>query len=474
MQQTHFFIFDCHYLVRFPHSLLLWRKSFSFFAKFLYMAKFTKTFKDFQLIPITKIKAQGKQFLLMNPSTLKYESISSINNLIRGLNLLGLATLVVGGNDTYQQSFLDFKAKITGDQLRIMQSWNSSIHFCQWVLNLAGNSFNNEIPQEVGRLRRLEVLELSNNSINGEIHSNLSSCSKLRVLHIRSKPANWRNTGFACLTGSIPPSLGNLSSLETLALGKNGLNGVILIPESLGQLTNLSFFSIAANAISGIVPVSIFNLSKITSFDIGENKIQGTLPFDLGITMPYIEFFSVRQNQISGQFPLSISNASNLVLLQVPLNQLNENLPSFEKLHKLSRFLIGSNHFGNGGPSDFNFLCSLTNTTKLEYLELSENNFGGELPKCIGNLTMLAQLALESNNLQGNIPSSIGKCKSLVGLDLSYNNLGRSIPTEIIGLSSLSIEVALSSNYLTGVLPVEVGNLKSLGGLLSLSTEIIS
>ncbi|MBA0870032.1 hypothetical protein Goshw_006827, partial [Gossypium schwendimanii] len=134
---------------------------------------------------------------------------------LQGLNLLRLATAspLVRGNDTDQQALLQFKAKITGDQLNIMKSWNSSIHFCQWIgvtcgrkharvtelklrvlklsgslspyignlsflreLDLAGNSFYNQIPREIGGLRRLEALDLTSNSISGEIPSNLSAC----------------------------------------------------------------------------------------------------------------------------------------------------------------------------------------------------------------------------------------------------------------------------------------------------------
>ncbi|KAE8732894.1 Detected protein of unknown function [Hibiscus syriacus] len=339
-----------------------------------------------------------------------------------GLNLLGLATAspVVRANGTDQQALLQFKAKITGDQLKIMESWNSSIHFCQWrgvtcgrkhqrvtklelqhlelsgslspfignlsflrELSLAGNSFYNEIPQQIGRLRRLEKLDLTNNSISG-----LLSNMKYLVLYNNS------------LRGSIPPSLGNLSSLEILALLMNGLTGTI--PESLGQLANLSGFSIAGNAISGIVPVTMFNLSNIRDFDIGGNKIQGTLPSDLAINMPYIEFFSITRNQISGQIPVSISNASNL----------------------------------------------------------GQNYLSGPIPFDIGRLQKL-QIFLTDRN----IPSNLGKCQNLLRLSLSHNNLSGPIPPQVIGLSSLSIGLDLSSNFLTDELPFEVGKLKNLGVL---------
>ncbi|KAL4290264.1 hypothetical protein GQ457_14G025710 [Hibiscus cannabinus] len=51
--------------------------------------------------------------------------------LLACIDLLGLATgaPVVRGNDTDQRALLQFKAKITGDRLGVMESWNSSIHF---------------------------------------------------------------------------------------------------------------------------------------------------------------------------------------------------------------------------------------------------------------------------------------------------------------------------------------------------------
>ena len=104
-------------------------------------------------------------------------------------------TFVVGENSEIDQlALLEFKAKISEDPLRVMSSWNDSIHFCQWQgvscgrrhqrvimldlqsLNLVGsisphvgnfsflrkltpqnNSFYNEIPPEIGRLHRFVI-----------------------------------------------------------------------------------------------------------------------------------------------------------------------------------------------------------------------------------------------------------------------------------------------------------------------------
>ncbi|TYJ38835.1 hypothetical protein E1A91_A04G021000v1, partial [Gossypium mustelinum] len=430
---------------------------------------------------------------------------------------LAKAALAVRGNDTDQQALLQFKAKITGDELRVMESWNSSIHFCQWhgvtcgrkhqrvtklelqylklsgslspyignlsflkELNLVGNSFYNQIPQEIGYLRRLETLELINNSISGEIPSNLSACSKLALVDMRGNqltgeiPAslsllsNLKLLRFSnnSLRGSIPPSLGNLSSLQVFAFAMNGLTGII--PEALGKLTNLSLFTISSNAISGIVPLAMFNLSNIGVFDIGLNKIQCTLHSDLAINMPYVDFFSIGLNQISGQIPVSLSNCSSLNILQFNDNRLSGNVPPLEKLDKLYKLYMGTNHLGHGREGDLNFLCTLVNNTvlginginliNLEWLATSQNQLSGPIPFDIGRLQKLKIFladgnflsgtiprCIDVNNLHGNIPSSLANCQNLVSLGLSYNNLH------------------LSANYLTGDLPVAVEKLQNLG-----------
>ncbi|TYI85178.1 hypothetical protein E1A91_D05G421800v1, partial [Gossypium mustelinum] len=416
---------------------------------------------------------------------------------------------VVRGNDTDQQALLHFKAKITGDQLRVIESWNSSIHFCHWhgvtrgrkhqrvtklevqylklsgslspyignlsflkELNLAGNSFYNKIPKDIGRIRRLETLNLTNNSFSGEIPSNLSACSTLTFVYARGNQLSGEipsvlgflsnlkvlNFGNNSLTGRIPAMVGNLSSLEVLALGTNALTGSI--PEALGQLTDLSYFSVGENAISGIVPISVFNLSNIRHFDIGQNKIQGSLLAELEINMPYVEFFSVGGNQISGQIPTSISNASSLNVLQFQDNRLSGNVPSLEKLDKLFQFLLDANHLGYGGEGDLKFLCSLVNDTKLENLGISENNFGGVFPECVSNFSSaFLYLAIEQNKIGAGIPEGIG---NLINLEVPF--LSGPIPFVIGRLQKLKVFYS-QSNFLSGTIPHSIGNLTMLIGL---------
>ncbi|XP_050282999.1 probable LRR receptor-like serine/threonine-protein kinase At3g47570 [Quercus robur] len=467
-------------------------------------------------------------------------------------------TSVLGkNNETDRLALLDFKAKISKDPLGVMSSWNDSIHFCQWKgvscgrrhqrvtaldlhsqklvgsispnvgnlsflwkLNLENNSFYNEIPLEIGRLHRLEVLQLNNNIIGGTIPSNLSSCAKLRVFHaavnnlVGEIPTELGTLSklqiFAIhknvLMGIIPPSFGNLSSLEGFSVAYNNLGGSI--PGSFGLLTKLKIFAVGSNRLSGTIPPLFFNISSITKIDVAVNQIQGHLPSDIGITLPNLETFTISNNQFFGSIPLSISSASNLHILNLAENKLTGKVPSLEKLNRVRLISIAENQLGNGGANDLSFLCSLSNATNLRDLEINTNNFGGELPTCIGNISTsltffylnnnkisgnipsvignlinLEDIEMWNNKFSGNIPSILGNLQKLQFLDLSQNNFIGSIPSSLGNLtnllelylgdnnlqggipSSFSFSLNnldLSGNQFTGVLPMEIGNLKNL------------
>ncbi|XVF24098.1 hypothetical protein REPUB_Repub13aG0098100 [Reevesia pubescens] len=421
------------------------------------------------------------------------------------------ATFGVGGNDTDQQALLEFKAKITSDQLGVMRLWNKSVHFCHWpgitcgrlhqrvikldlqsrklvgsispyignlsflrVLNLQNNSFSHEIPQEVGRLHRLQLLQLYNNSIVGEIPSNISGCSKLRVVDLSNNQLvgeipdvfgsfshlKWVFLPQNNLSGSIPPSFGNLTSLEQIDIFQNGLSGTI--PETLTQLTNLTFFSVAGNELSGTIPSTLFNLSNLKTLDIGQNQFQGSLPWDLGFTMPSLEILGVSNNQLTGTLPASLSNASNLIQLEASLNKFTGNLPSFDKLEQLQWFVIGGNLLGSKGVDDLNFLCILTNATGLQVVDIGDNSFGGVLPQCISNLSInLTYFTIFNNEIWGRIPAGIGNLINLEMLQAYNNQLSGHIPPIIGTLQKLQM-FDVRNNSLIGRIPPSFGNLTML------------
>ena len=137
----------------------------------------------------------------------------------------------------------------------------------------------------------------------------------------------------------------------------------------------------AVNRLSGTIPSSMFNLSSLVILDVGYNQIQGSLPWNIGITLPNLEYLAIELNQFAGSIPISISNVSNLIIVDLSESELSGKVPSLEKLYKMTVFGIDSNNLGNGGANDLSFLCSLTNATHLAYLDVDTNQFGGELPQ---------------------------------------------------------------------------------------------
>ncbi|CAN1295354.1 Probable LRR receptor-like serine/threonine-protein kinase At3g47570 [Linum perenne] len=455
---------------------------------------------------------------------------------------------VLLSNETDRLALLEFRSKITGDPLGALSSWNDSVHFCEWYgvscskrhsgrvielnlsshglsgsispyvgnlsflkfLRLYNNSFTGEIPPEIGRLRRLERLSLSTNSLDGEIPPNISRCSALTGFGVDHnelvgglpwqfgllKKLQYFYANSNNLTGSIPLAFGNLSSLLEFDGGENQLNG--RVPYTLGKLKSLTELYLNFNNLSGEIPTSIFNLSSLTDLWLGFNyQLHGSLPWNLGVTLPNLENFGVTANQFTGSVPPSLSNASNLVILQLGSNNFTGSMPSMTSSNKLLIFTIYNNSLGSGKANDLSFLSSLTNATNLKHLEIQINNFGGSLPQHLGNLsTRLKRLAITDNKISGNIPSSlqylvnlsafwaynndlsgtipssIGKLKFLEGLHLRNNKLSGYIPSSMGNLTRL-IELDIDDNYLFGEIPSSIQNCKQLI-FLSISTNHLS
>ena len=98
--------------------------------------------------------------------------------------------------------------------------------------------------------------------------------------------------------------------------------------------------------------------------------------------------------------------------------QFNSNSTIFllRSLPFLTTLDLSSNEFSGNIPS------SLGNLSKLTTLDLSANDFSGEIPSSLGNLSKLTTLNLSQNKFTGKVPSSLGNLLNLTGLDLSQNN----------------------------------------------------
>ena len=85
-------------------------------------------------------------------------------------------------------------------------------------------------------------------------------------------------------------------------------------------------------------------------------------------------------------------------------------------------------------------------------LDLSNNEFDGEIPKVIGELYLLKGLNFSHNRITGSIPPSMGNLTNLEWSDLSWNKLVGEIPSTLTNLNFLAI-LNLSQNKLEGIIP---------------------
>ncbi|KAI5671541.1 hypothetical protein M9H77_11905 [Catharanthus roseus] len=106
---------------------------------------------------------------------------------------------------------------------------------------------------------------------------------------------------------------------------------------------------------------------------------------------------------------------------------------------------------------------SLLNLRSLKQLDLSSNNFQGEIP---GSLPLnITHLNLANNNFSQNIPHTLTYMKHLRHLNLSHNALSGVLGDVFNGLEKMR-DLDLSYNNFSGDLPSSFGFLKSLTRLL--------
>uniref|UniRef100_A0A7N0TAK3 non-specific serine/threonine protein kinase n=1 Tax=Kalanchoe fedtschenkoi TaxID=63787 RepID=A0A7N0TAK3_KALFE len=341
-------------------------------------------------------------------------------------------------------------------------------------LNLSSNSLHGEVPKEIGQLWRLRYINLEGNAFQGKIPVEFSNCTNLQWMIISHNNFSGQipfqfgslmkltNLYVAenNLVGELPNFLRNFSSLTALDFNTNYFQGEI--QNSIQGLSNLTYLSLYSNNFSGSVS-SLYNLSSLYILDTSSNHFTGTLARDIDLAFPKATFLKFSYNNFTGEIPSSLSNISGLTSFQIYANDLAGRVPdNLGKLEHLSFLQLGRNHLGSRESNDLSFLDSLTNCTKLEYMEISDNRFGGLLPESIANFTLhLRTLSMWSNYITGPIPEGIGELSGLSSISFSRNLLTGAIPNSIGKLANVSA-LYLYGNNLHGGIPSSIGNLTKL------------
>ncbi|KFK37977.1 hypothetical protein AALP_AA3G054300 [Arabis alpina] len=341
-------------------------------------------------------------------------------------------------------------------------------------LNLCNNKIKGQVPDWLWRLPKLYNVDLSNNSLSGfkgsleaslesEIFDvDISSNAFQGPIFIPSRSIHYYFASKNNFTGEIPQSICGLSPLFVLDLSNNNLHGSI--PLCLeDQMTSLFDLNLRNNSLSGRLPDIFINAKMLRSLDVSHNRLVGKLPVSLG-GCSSLEVLNVGNNQINDTFPFWLNSLQKLQVLVLHSNKFHGALDhpqvvvmGFSHL----RIIDGShNDFTGTLRSDYftslKAMSTIGDDTKLEYMRDGGANYYDSLvlmSKGIEmEMTRLRVLNLSSNDFTGNIPSSLENLTNLESLDLSQNKLSGEIPPDLGDLHSLEW-INVSHNQLVGSIP---------------------
>lgn len=131
------------------------------------------------------------------------------------------------------------------------------------ALNLSNMGLKGTISPQLGNLSFLSLLDLQGNSFYGQLPQELFRLHRLKLL----------NLGHNNFSGLIPQSVSNLSMLEHLDFSYNFFKGTI--PPVIGQLRQLRILDIRKNKLSGIIPPTVSNLSSLEQIHLSYNSLLG-------------------------------------------------------------------------------------------------------------------------------------------------------------------------------------------------------
>ncbi|KAA8529793.1 hypothetical protein F0562_034350 [Nyssa sinensis] len=277
-------------------------------------------------------------------------------------------------------------------------------------------NFGGTIPPQLGNLSSLQYLDLNTcfgESIENDLHC-LSGLSSLKHLNLGSIDLSMASTYWIQTINTLP-------SLLELHLPRCGLSN---FPLSLPfvNLTSLLVLDLSNNGFSSSIPKWLFNVSSLVYLDLSSNSLQGGVPDEFS-ALASIQHIDLSQNSfIGGQLSGNLGKLCNLRKLHLSFNIINGDITEFiDGLSSctnssLESMNLGYNHLGGFLPNSLGQLKNLKN------LILWNNSFTGSIPKSIGNLSSMELLYLYNNQMNGTIPESLGQLSALVALDLSENS----------------------------------------------------
>ncbi|XP_011009765.1 PREDICTED: LRR receptor-like serine/threonine-protein kinase GSO1 isoform X4 [Populus euphratica] len=354
-------------------------------------------------------------------------------------------------------------------------------------LDLSRNNLGGSLPDCLGNLSSLQLLDVSKNQFTGNIAfgplTNLTSLEFLSLSNnffevpISMKPfMNHSSLKFFCnennklvtepavfehlipkfqlvffsvsktteaLNVQIPNFLYYQYHLRFLDLSHNNITG--MFPSwLLNNNTRLEQLYLSGNSFVGTLQLQEHPYPKMTELDISNNNMTGQIPKDICLIFPNLESLRMAKNGFTGCIPSCLGNISSLSLLDLSNNQLSTVTLELLTLQYLK---LSNNNLGGQIPT------SVFNSSVSEYLYLGDNNFWGQISYFpLNGWKSWIVVDLSNNQFSGMLPRGFVNSTNLEAIDLSKNHFKGPIPRDFCKLDQVQYLI-LSDNNLSGYIP---------------------
>ncbi|XP_070019624.1 LRR receptor-like serine/threonine-protein kinase FLS2 [Nicotiana sylvestris] len=354
------------------------------------------------------------------------------------------------------------------------------------IFTIENNSFSWFIPYSISNMKNLGFLNLrnmtnenqTNGSVAGTVAAVTSRSTPAHAMAPAEKPGKFSGIDFKrwqmkMLFYLTTLSLQRFIKEDPPVMADNTPDDERLVPRTL---QSFKWLRIGFNKLNGANVLSIFNISTLEYLDLRNAGLTDDLPSDLCRRLPRLQRLGLNFNMLSGEIPRSISECSKLQVLLLLQNNFIGAIPrQLGKLHLLQILALGFNKLQGTIPDEIGHLYNLKqlgmernkltgsipltifNISSLQILSMWDNKLEGPLPREVGNLTMLNVLDLGVNNLTGVLPDEIGNLQQLLQLKLDFNTFSGSIHVSIFNMSSL-VSISLIQNHISGNLPSAIGH----------------
>ncbi|KAI9098534.1 hypothetical protein K1719_025159 [Acacia pycnantha] len=348
---------------------------------------------------------------------------NSLQNLDLGSNQLKGGLKSIGHMCTLRSLSLGGNLLSSEDLSTILQTFSTTCprNSLQY-LDLSDNHITGTLVS-LSIFPSLKNFDISRNILNGTISKDLQFPSSLVSLDIRSN----------FLKGVLTSShLANLHNLKSLYLSDNSLT--LRFSHNWVPPFQLEAIYVRSCKLGPDFPEWLQTQNNFIELDISNNGISGTIPdWFWGMLTPKLMNLNVSCNNISGTIPNVDIKFTEYPAIFLAANQFEGSLPRF--LQNTEALVLSNNNFSELHQ----FLCSNGSTQQLILLDLSNNQFFGQLPNCWGHFQFLSHVDLSDNSFFGELPTSIGTLQELKALILRNNEFSGDLFITLKNCSSLAL-----------------------------------